>query len=392
MPSGQRLPLRLITAITAVVVIGVLALTAFAAAGTIKPQPRSVLPEVTDQPTTPADVAAVGGGPAITAAPGTTAPATPTEPAATPGWPDDPEATLTPAPATFWPGAVWAPPTPAPTASLEPTPEPSGQPYVPPSHDPGDGTIAEADGLVAVLVVGPSGETALNITRAEEFAAKAENYGMAVKRLYSPHASWDQVRDAAQGANLLVYWGHGNGWPSVYGSFQEQTKDGFGLDRSDGDTSGETVYYGAALIKKDIQLAPNAVVVLSHLCYSAGNAEPGLPIPDWETAWQRVDNHANGFLAAGARAVFAYGTGDAAMILDGLFRGNKTMDQVFMTRGRENRPYYGFTGWDDRYQPSARSANDTMHLDPGETEGFLRALTGDLAMTSAEWRAGAPSQ
>jgi hypothetical protein len=63
-----------------------------------------------------------------------------------------------------------------------------------------------------------------------------------------------------------------------------------------------------------------------------------------------------------------------------------------MTRGRENRSYYGFTGWDDRYQASTRSTNDTMHLDPGETEGFLRALTGDLAMTSEEWRASAPSQ
>src|SRR6185369_8512461 len=175
-----------------------------------------------------------------------------------------------------------------------PTPTPTGGPtYHPPYHDPGDGSIASVDGLVAVLVVGPSGETALNTQRAEEFAAKAEGYGMVVRRLYSPHATWQEVVDASQGANLLAYWGHGNGWPSPYGSFQEQTKDGFGLNSFDGDTSGKTVYYGAALIRKQIKLAPNAVVVLSHLCYSAGNAEPQLPIPDWDTAWLRVDNTAN---------------------------------------------------------------------------------------------------
>ncbi len=392
MPIRQRLSLRVVAAIVAVAVVSVFAVTAMAAVGSIHPLPRAVLPESTAPATAQPDVAAASGS-LTTPAPATTAGSTPTEPPPTPGAPDDPEATLLPtlAPASFWPGAVWVPPTPVPTATPEPTPAPSESTYVPPSHDPGDGTIAEADGLVAVLVVGPSNETALNMTRADEFAAKAERYGMVVKKMYSPHATWDEVRDAAQGANLVVYWGHGNGWPSQYGSFQEQTKDGFGLDPVDGNPTGETSYYGAALIKKEIQLAPNAVVVLSHLCYSAGNAEPGLPIPDWDTAWQRVDNHANGFLAAGAKAVFAYGTGDAAMILDGLFKGNKTMDQIFMTRGRENRSYYGFTGWDDRYQASTRSVNDTMHLDPGETEGFLRALTGDLAMTSEEWRASAPS-
>jgi hypothetical protein len=209
---------------------------------------------------------------------------------------------------------------------------------------------------------------------------------MTVRKLYSPYAGWGSVIDASQGANLVVYWGHGNGWPSIHGSFQEQTKDGLGLDPVEGANTGETVFYGAAKIRQSIKLAPNAVVVLSHLCYSAGNAEPGLAIPDWDVAWQRVDNHANGFLAAGARAVFAYGTGDAAMILDGLFKGNKTMDQVFMTRGRENRPYYGFTGWDDRYLASTRSPGNMMHLDPGRKEGFLRAVTGDLGMTAAEWR------
>jgi hypothetical protein len=390
----QRLSLKVIAALAAVAVVAVFAMSAMAAVGTIKPLPRTVVPVAADQHNAELPIAAasagLSGNAATSATPGG-------DPPPTPGYPDDPEATLTPspAPASFWPGAVWVPPTPPATPTPLPTPTPETTPgftYVPPSHDPGDGSIAEAPGLVAVLVVGPSGDDANNLVRADEFAAKAAGYGMVVKKLYTPHATWQAVRDAAQGANLLVYWGHGNGWPSPYGSFQEQTKDGFGLNSFDGDTSHTAVFYGAALIRKNITLAPNSVVILSHLCYSAGNAEPGFPIPDWDTAWQRVDNHSAGFLAAGASDVFAYGTGDAVMILDGLFKGDKTMDQIFMTRGRENRPYYGFTGWDDRYQASTRSPNDTMHLDPGQVEGFLRALTGDLAMTSSEWRASAPSQ
>src|SRR3954467_7194482 len=227
-----------------------------AAIGTIRPLPRAVLPDSAAQQEAPAniaDVTSTPGVPAATTAAPSAAPS-PSAPLPTPSARDDPEATLRPtlAPASFWPGAVWVPPTPVPTATPEPSPSPSGFIYVPASHDRRKGSIASADGLIAVLVVGPSNETELNRTRADEFAAKAEGYGMVVKKLYSPHATWDEVRDAAQGANLVAYWGHGNGWPSQYGPFQEQTKDGLGLDPVDGNPTGETVYYGAAQIKKEI--------------------------------------------------------------------------------------------------------------------------------------------
>ncbi len=35
-----------------------------------------------------------------------------------------------------------------------------------------------------------------------------------VVELYSPNATWPAVREALQGASLVVYMGHGNGWPS----------------------------------------------------------------------------------------------------------------------------------------------------------------------------------
>ena len=56
-----------------------------------------------------------------------------------------------------------------------------------------------------------------------------------------------------------------------------------------------------------------------------------------------------------------------------------------MTAGARPEPYYGFTGWDDRYFDSKRTAGARNHLDPGSNVGFLRAVTGDLDMPVADW-------
>lgn len=292
--------------------------------------------------------------------------------------------TATPPIFTGWPtGVVIDVPSTAqrtPTASVMPSP----------TVGPTDGgKIAEAGALKAVVIVGPtSEETSTNLIRGEEFAQSAESRGMDVRRVFFPHATWKNVLANIQGANLVAYFGHGNGWPSPYGSFQESTKDGLGLDTYDGGTESETTYYGGNLIQRSIKLAPNAVVVLSHLCYSAGNAEPGLPIPTEDVAWLRVDNYASAFLAAGTRAVFAYGSGDATTIVDGLFARERTMDDIFMTRGRRKQPFYGFVGWQDHYFDSHRMPGYRNHLDPGQVEGYLRAITGDLEMTTTDWAAG----
>src|SRR6478752_755510 len=82
--------------------------------------------------------------------------------------------------------------------------------------------------LKAVLIVGPSGLTSTNKADADAVAAKAAGYGMDVHKVYTPHATWAAVLAQVQGANFVVYWGHGNGWPSPYGPFQEKTKDGWG--------------------------------------------------------------------------------------------------------------------------------------------------------------------
>ena len=84
------------------------------------------------------------------------------------------------------------------------------------------------------------------------------------------------MKAAAQGANILVYLGHGNGWPSIYAPWQPYTKDGFGLDPDAGADGDTHVYYGEYHVARDIRLAPNSVVLLYHLCYAAGSTSPGM--------------------------------------------------------------------------------------------------------------------
>jgi hypothetical protein len=243
--------------------------------------------------------------------------------------------------------------------------------------------------LKAVLIVGPSGMNTENKSDADLLASQAAAYGMDVVKLYTPHATWDAVLANIQGANLVVYWGHGNGWPSPYTPFQEKTKDGFGLNASDGSSS--VAYYGGNKIRNNIVLAPNAIVGLSHACYTSGNWEPGMAIPSYDTARQDVDNYAAAFLYAGARAVFALETGQFGYVLDGLFQTDKTVDQIFSTPGAGGLAYYGFVGWNDKYFDSQRMPGFTNHLDPEQDAGYRRALTGDMNMTAADWMSGASS-
>src|SRR4029079_1457992 len=72
---------------------------------------------------------------------------------------------------------------------------------------------AAATPMKVVIVVGPVGSATSNyIYNAKKLAAQARSYGAYVVELYSPHATWTRVKNAAQGANVLIYLGHGNGY------------------------------------------------------------------------------------------------------------------------------------------------------------------------------------
>ena len=240
---------------------------------------------------------------------------------------------------------------------------------------------AAAATMKVVIVVGPVGSaTAGYITSAKKLAAQARSYGAYVVELYSPHATWARVKSYAQGANVLIYLGHGNGYPSPYGAFSAKSKDGMGLNTTDGSTSH--TYYGEYYIDHDIQLAPNAVVILNRLCYASGNNEWGSGYPSRSTAMARVDNYGAGFLRANAKAVFAEGIDSVSYILYGLFRTNRNSPRS----GGATRPAMA-AGTSGSSRPGRRGTASRGDPIDGSSR-YYRSLVGNIWMTAKEWRAG----
>jgi hypothetical protein len=241
-------------------------------------------------------------------------------------------------------------------------------------------TTIAADRIHVVVVVGPvEGTTPTYIADARALARQARSYGALVTEIYSPYATWSKVRPALQGADLLIYLGHGNGYPSPYGGFRASVMDGLGLNAAYGNGNSNVRYYGESYLATYVRMAAHAVVILNHLCYSAGNSEPGRANPTKSVATQRIDNFGAGFLRTGADAVFAEPRGDASFIVHDLFRTSKTMRQIFWDSSQATHTYsFTFT--------SRRTSGRTAISDPYAPGRYYRSVVGYLGVTATLWR------
>jgi hypothetical protein len=234
-----------------------------------------------------------------------------------------------------------------------------------------------------VVVVGPVGSSTANYRNsANRLAAQAASYGASVTKIYSPNATWKRVSAAARGANVLIYLGHGNGWPSPYYPFSTTSKDGMGLNAAGGKGNSNTKYYGEYYMAR-LKLAPNAVVILNRLCYASGNNEWGAGNPSKSTAIKRVDNYGYGFFKGGARAVFASGITGAGYVLSGLFTGpaDMTFGALFWTDPSRTEKYkFAFTG--------KRTSGTSAQMDPYAPSRYYRSVIGWLNKTIGDWRGG----
>jgi len=234
-----------------------------------------------------------------------------------------------------------------------------------------------------VIVVGPVGsQTSSYKDSARRLADLARSYGATVKEIYSPYATWSRVKNAVVGANLLIYLGHGNGWPSPYYPYSTTSKNGFGLNSSYGNGNSNVKYYGEYYMKQ-MDLAANAVVALNRLCYASGNSEWGRSNPTKSTAIKRVDNYGYGFLKAGAKAVFASGITSIGYVIRGLFKGSAsmTMSGLFWTDPNKTSTYrFSFL--------STKIDGVKARMDPYAPSRYYRSVIGRLSTTIGDWRAG----
>ena len=220
-----------------------------------------------------------------------------------------------------------------------------------------------------VIIVGPTGELT-NGFRAEAQAAAraARRYTNDVTTIYSPNATWRAVKSALQGANIVVYLGHGNGWPSPYrNSLYRRTQNGLGLNPVAGGNDHTHRHYGEGYLAREVRLAPGAIVLLHHLCYAAGNSEPGLPEGSAGVARQRVENYAAGWLATGAQAVVAEAYFGPSYYVRALLGTDNGIGDIWRASPTFNDNVHG--------APSKRTEGATAYLDPGHRSGrFGRSL------------------
>ena len=158
--------------------------------------------------------------------------------------------------------------------------------------DATDGTGSACTGqpaFKAVIVLGPVGSATSQFQGwADKIAASAKAAGMSVCKVYTPYADAATVKTAAKGADLFVALMHGNGYPHETSAGEasgaepndgnDATAHGLGLNASSG--SSTVKYYGADWVRLNLHLANNGIVILSHMCYTAGNSEDARQDPD----------------------------------------------------------------------------------------------------------------
>jgi flagellar hook assembly protein FlgD len=228
---------------------------------------------------------------------------------------------------------------------------------------------------VVIIVGATQGSTSSYRSNADAAYAEAIKYTSRVTKVYSPNATWSKVKAAVAGANIVLYYGHGNGWPSPY-TYDPNftTKDGFGLNDPTNLSDNVHKYYGEPYMAQ-LGLASNAIVLLGNLCYASGNSEPGGTAPTVSVARQRIDNYAAGFMKGGARAVIADGHGSLVPYIRGLFTTGQTVINLWRSAPNYHAHETSFA--------SSRTPGYTAFSDTDTTSGgYYRSLVTVPTMTT----------
>ena len=202
---------------------------------------------------------------------------------------------------------------------------------------------AQAAGEKVAIIVGPVGSlTGSYRNSADRVANAATAAGANVVKVYSPNATWANVKAAVNGANIVVYFGHGNGYPNPYGSNELTDRtNGWGLNTgtmsgdADSWSNGTLVYCGekaflgtltagdGAAQRTHCSGGPLTPAAGFTMVYAQAHYAPGFgeryvqttPQTTISEAQARVRNYSYPVLALGAGAFIATAYSDADAIV-----------------------------------------------------------------------------
>lgn len=223
-------------------------------------------------------------------------------------------------------------------------------------------TVAAATPIKVALIVGPMGsQTSGNRSRANDIAAWIASTftsdQVTVAKAYSPKATYPNVRAAVAGANIVVYMGHGSGYPNPYhSSLLADRNNGWGLNTTttNGDqdswSNHTLVYCGEKALRGQltsndgadqrkycrggaIAPAPGFVMIYSGACYTTGANEPQNPVATNSDARAHVSYFSRPMFQLGASGYFA-GNG-SAVVRDLLTNPDMSYGDIF----NDNMPW-----------------------------------------------------
>ena len=159
---------------------------------------------------------------------------------------------------------------------------------------------SQSDGLKAVAIVGDVGGHTATYKDDMDVAVEAlQDHSVTVEKFYYGDSTftWSDIVSASNGANFMLYMGHGVYWDGP--CTQPTLVGGFSL-------GNEHVHPDD--VRNDLagQMANDSIVILSHVCFSAGDTacdESGEPSQD--EAERRVKMYAAPFVDIGMEAYFA---------------------------------------------------------------------------------------
>ncbi|MDQ4036034.1 MAG: cell wall-binding repeat-containing protein [Chloroflexota bacterium] len=231
----------------------------------------------------------------------------------------------------------------------------------------GPAPAAAAAPKVAIIVGPVAGLTDTYRSMANEVATAATAAGATVVKAYSPSATWANVKAAVNGAKVIVYFGHGNGYPNPYGSSElTDRSNGWGLNRTttngDGDSWSTTMAYcgekallgtltstdgthqwnycGGKTNTDGIAPAPGFTMVYAQAHYAPGFGErytKETPLTTLTEAQQRVRHYSTPILRLGG-SYLATAYGDADEIVSRVLTRPTTSYRDIFKQGRGYSP------------------------------------------------------